>query len=66
MRVTVNGEAQDFPPGATVTAALDQLGINGRGVAVELNREIVPKSQHPHQQLKDGDAIEIVQFVGGG
>lgn len=66
MRVTVNGEAQEFPPGATVRQALQTLGIDGRGVAVERNLAIVPKSEHDTTALEEGDALEIVQFVGGG
>lgn len=66
MRVTVNGEVQDLPLGATISAALAHLGIEPAGVAVERNRAIVPKSQHNATVIEEGDALEIVQFVGGG
>jgi thiamine biosynthesis protein ThiS len=66
MRVTVNGEVQDFPPGMTITAALERLGIESAGVAVERNLEIVPKSEHAQTALVDGDALEVIVFVGGG
>jgi sulfur carrier protein len=66
MRVTVNGEAQDFPPGITVSRALERLGVQGAGIAVERNREIVPKSLHEETILAEDDAIEVIVLVGGG
>ena len=66
MRVTVNGEVRETAPGATVVALLASLGIDSRKVAVEHNREIVPKSRYDRVVLAPGDALEIVQFVGGG
>jgi thiamine biosynthesis protein ThiS len=66
MRVTVNGEVQELPPEATVTTVLAVLEIAPQGVAVERNRAIVPKSLYAQTVLQDGDALEIVQFVGGG
>lgn len=66
MRVTVNGEVRDAPPGATLAALLASLGIDPRKVAVERNREIVPKSTFDRVTVEEGDALEIVQFVGGG
>jgi sulfur carrier protein len=49
-----------------VAAFLDSLGLPQKGVAVERNREIVPKSRYVETVLQAGDRIEIVQFVGGG
>ena len=66
MQVTVNGEVRDAASGATLTALLASLGIDPRKVAVERNREIVPKSTFERVLVEDGDAFEIVQFVGGG
>lgn len=66
MRVTVNGEVRDAASGETLTELLASLGIDPRKVAVERNREIVPKSTFARVVLSDGDALEIVQFVGGG
>ncbi len=66
MRVTVNGEVRETAPDATVTTLLASLGIDSRKVAVERNREIVPKSAYDRVALVDEDALEIVQFVGGG
>lgn len=66
MKLMLNGEPADAPDAVTVAAFLEQLGLPQKGVAVERNREIVPKSQYAATQLNDGDQIEIVQFVGGG
>lgn len=66
MRVTVNGEVQDFPPDVTITGALARLGVAVQGVAVERNREIVPRSLHHETVLAEGDSLEVIVFVGGG
>ena len=66
MRVTVNGEARDVPEGATVATLLAAMGATGGRVAVERNREIVPRAEHGTARLAEGDQIEVVQFVGGG
>ena len=66
MNLFLNGEATSVPDAATVTLLLKQLGLPLKGVAVERNREIVPKSLYETTDLADGDRIEIVQFVGGG
>ena len=66
LRVQVNGEHQEVPPGTTVRALLDQLGLGGTLVAVEVNEEIVTRADHATHPVSSGDAIEIVQFVGGG
>jgi len=66
MRLIVNGEPRDAPESATLAEVLASLGIDGRRVAVERNREIAPKSSWDQIALQDGDRLEIVQFVGGG
>jgi sulfur carrier protein len=66
VRVTVNGEARELPEGATVASLLASLSAPGQPVAVEVNRELVPRSQHGARRLAEGDAIEIVTLVGGG
>ncbi len=65
MRVTVNGETRTEIAG-TVAALLADLGFDGRRIADERNRTIVPKSLWSATALADGDQIEIVHFVGGG
>ena len=66
MQITVNGETVDIADGATLTALIEQLGLNPKKVAVERNLEIAPKSLYAEIALAEGDRIEIVQFVGGG
>lgn len=66
MNLFLNGEPASAPDAVTVAAFLESLGMPERGVAVERNREIVPKSMYATTRLAEGDQIEIVQFVGGG
>ena len=66
MNLLVNGEPASAPDSITVAGFLQRLGLPDKGVAVERNREIVPKSAYASTLLVDGDRIEIVQFVGGG
>ena len=66
MILVVNGERQEAEPGLTLASLLDRLGLPRTGIAVERNREIVPKSVYAVTELTDGDRLEIVQFVGGG
>ena len=66
MRVVVNGEPREVPEGATVTELLNALGLGEVRVAVERNRHVVPRAQHPTVRLADGETVEIVHFVGGG
>jgi sulfur carrier protein len=64
--ITVNGEPVTLRSGADIAQLLAQLGLAEKRVAVELNREIVPRSQHAGTVLKAGDRIEIVHAIGGG
>jgi len=66
MQVTVNGAARDVPDALTVAALLVHLGLTEGPVAVEINREIVPRAEHAGHAVRDGDVLEIVHFVGGG
>ena len=66
MRLTINGEVRDIPAGLTLAALLEHLGLTDGPVAIERNREVVPRSQHGQVRLEAGDVLEIVQFVGGG
>jgi thiamine biosynthesis protein ThiS len=66
MNLTINGEARVLPSAETLAALVDQLGMKYDRVAIELNREIVPRGQWEQTRLQDGDRLEIVQFVGGG
>jgi sulfur carrier protein len=70
MKITVNGETLEIEAGTTVAMLVLRLsgetGRDPRGIAVERNLEIVPKSEHALTVLSEGDRIELVQFVGGG
>jgi len=66
VRVFVNGEARDVPDGATVETLLAVLAIDRRRIAVEKNREIVPRAAHATTPLAPDDRVEIVTMVGGG
>jgi sulfur carrier protein len=66
LRVLVNGEEREVPSGLTVSGLIELLGLGSGPVAIERNREVVPRAQHPSTALEDRDVIEIVHFVGGG
>ena len=66
MDVSVNGSPRDIPDGLTVKELVAHLGLTAGPVAVEINREIVPRAEHASRKVATGDAIEIVHFVGGG
>ena len=66
MTLQINGEAREFPDGLTLSALVEQLGMKGDRVAIELNREIASRDRWATIELHDGDRLEIVHFVGGG
>ncbi len=64
--LTVNGDAVRVVGPMTVDGLLEHLGVDRRQVAVERNRELVPRARLASTELADGDRLEIVTFVGGG
>jgi sulfur carrier protein len=66
MQVTVNGAPKELPEGLSVRGMLEHLALASGPVAVEINRAIVPRAKHASHVVNEGDAIEIVHFVGGG
>lgn len=66
MHLSVNGEPHEVPAETTVRGLIELLELAGGPVAVERNGEIVPRAEHASTKVADGDAIEIVHFVGGG
>ena len=66
LAVTINGEVRRVPGPATLLELLAHLGLDPRTVVVELNREIVRRPRLGDTRLADGDAVELVHFVGGG
>ena len=66
MRLVINGNQQDFGERLNLAQLVEQLGMKSDRVAIELNREIVSRAQWTETQLRDGDQLEVVHFVGGG
>jgi len=69
MKLQINGEIREFGDATapfTLTALIEMLGMKSDRVAVELNRDIAPRDRWSEINLKDGDQLEIVHFVGGG
>jgi sulfur carrier protein len=66
MQVKLNGEALELPEAVTILQLLERLKVRRDIVAVEVNREIVPRARHGDRRLEEGDAVEVVTFVGGG
>jgi sulfur carrier protein len=62
----INGETRQFDEIGTLDALIDTLALRGKRIAIEHNGEIVPRSQHAHTRLNDGDTLEVVVAVGGG
>jgi len=66
IRLIVNGQERSFQSPIDVRGLLDALGLGDTLVAVERNREIVPRAEYASTPLEENDEIEIVHFVGGG
>jgi len=70
MQIILNGEPHDLPDKqpeqACVTDLIEQLGLTGQRLAIEVNGDIVPRSQHTERQLYAGDRVEVVRAIGGG
>jgi len=65
MKISINGSATEIPDGLTVADLIKHLGLGGP-VAIERNRDVVPRAEHGQTQIAEGDQLEIVHFVGGG
>jgi sulfur carrier protein len=68
MSVTINGDLRELPEGATIASLIDSLqnAPEGRGVAVALEGEVVPRTRWPSTELREGASVEIVAAVQGG
>lgn len=66
MELYLNGNLQTLDNELTISDLLEQLGIQGQRVAVEVNRRIIAKSLHRETRLCEGDHVEIIQAMGGG
>ncbi|HEX5637640.1 MAG TPA: sulfur carrier protein ThiS [Gammaproteobacteria bacterium] len=66
MNIVLNGEPRPVNSGTHLEQLVQELGLKGKRLAVEINREIIPRSQYANTELKNGDTIEIVHAIGGG
>jgi sulfur carrier protein len=69
MTIQINGQDRTFPAAPhpfTLAALVEILGMKADRVAIELNRDIVPRTRWAETRLKEGDRLEMVHFVGGG
>ena len=66
MRVRVNGEDHELPEALTVAELVERIGLADRRIALERNREIVPRGEYAATRLAEGDRVEIVRAIGGG
>jgi sulfur carrier protein len=66
MKITLNGENRSLERPLTISELLLEMGATGKRVAVEVNQEIVPRSEHAQYQIKNDDRVEVVQAIGGG
>ncbi|GAA0789574.1 sulfur carrier protein ThiS [Marinobacterium sediminicola] len=66
MQIQVNGDALDVSENVTLAELVDQLELTGKRIAIELNLEIIPRSEHASTRLNAGDQVEIVHAIGGG
>jgi len=66
MQITLNGKAHHCPDNLTAEQLVEQLGFAGKRLAMEINEEILPRSQHPSHRLHENDVVEIVHAIGGG
>jgi sulfur carrier protein len=66
LQIKLNGETKDVDDGTTLLSLVEQLSLAPERLAVELNHEVIRRSEWPDTKLSDGDRVEIVHFVGGG
>ncbi|SFR82094.1 sulfur carrier protein ThiS [Marinobacter daqiaonensis] len=66
MNVFINGEPRDIPDKSSLQTLIESLGLTGKRLAVEVNEDIVPRSQHSEFRLSENDRVEIVHAIGGG
>jgi sulfur carrier protein len=66
MQITVNGQPQQLATKATITQLLAELGLDHKRIAIEVNKDVISRSNHNEFRLSEGDYVEIIQAVGGG
>jgi sulfur carrier protein len=66
MHILLNGENHELEDSLSISALLEQTGLSGKRIAVEVNESIVPRSLHGDTFVNEGDKIEIIHAIGGG
>jgi sulfur carrier protein len=66
MNILLNGKDKSIDDELYLNTLIEQLELTGKRLAVEINREIIPKGEHSQYKIQDGDKIEIVFAIGGG
>ena len=66
MQIELNGQPREIAPGTSVASLVAELQLDARYLAVERNRELVPRAEHASALLAAGDRVEVVTLVGGG
>lgn len=66
MQIQLNGDSLELNDGATLVDLITHMELAGKRIAVELNMEIIPRSQHEQTVLQAGDRVEVVHAIGGG
>jgi len=66
MRIIINGQSRQIRDRSSVQVMLEEMKLQDRRIAVEVNREIIPRTLHAQVLLAEGDQVEIIQAVGGG
>jgi len=66
MQIRLNGQPYTLAESTSIVDLLEQLGLTGKRLAVEINEEIIPKSRHASTFLQENDQVEVVHAIGGG
>ena len=66
MQIILNGDQLELTDGSNLSQLINKLNLTGKRLAIEVNREIIPKSEHDEHTLQEGDQVEIVHAIGGG
>ena len=66
MHITINGSQENYPTDTAISQLLDTLNLRDKRIALEINREIIPRSEYDTHILSDGDIVEIIHAIGGG
>ena len=66
MKILLNGSSHTIEDGSSINTLVEQLELKGKRLAVEINQEIIPKSEHDQYKIQQGDSIEIIHAIGGG